>query len=265
MKQEQLENFRVWFNDYVSGFYGDDEFVNANLKLKEEHSRRTCKEMMYLAEQLNLSDNQKQIAEAIALFHDIGRFEQFIRYRTYNDHRSVNHSLLGLEVLRQKKVLEEVEEKERELIEKAIEYHGQKKLPKNLNGQCLLFSKLIRDADKIDVLYVVTGYFRQYRENPNGFKLELEFPDEPGYSNEVVEKVLRGQMIAYNELRTLNDMKLCLLGWVYDVNYSAALKRIKQRKFLEMLVDLLPRTGDIERVKEKIIAYVDSRVENEAT
>ena len=54
-------------------------------------------------------------------------------------------------------------------------------------------------------------------------------------------------------------MKLCLLGWVYDVNYSAALKRIKQRKFLEMLVDLLPRTGDIERVKEKIIAYVDSK------
>ena len=198
MKQEQLENFRAWFSDYVSGLYGDDEFVNTHLKLKEEHSRRTCKEMMYLAEQLNLSDNQKQIAETIALFHDIGRFEQFIRYRTYNDHRSVNHSLLGLEVLRQKKVLEGVEEKERELIEKAIEYHGQKKLPKNLNGQCLLFSKLIRDADKIDVLYVVTGYFRQYRENPNGFKLELEFPDEPGYSNEVVKKVLRGQMIAYN-------------------------------------------------------------------
>ena len=265
MKQEQLENFRVWFNDYVSGFYGDDEFINANLKLKEEHSWRTCKEMMYLAEQLNLSDNQKQIAEVIALFHDIGRFEQFVRYQTYNDTRSVSHCLLGLEVLRQKKVLEDVEERERESIEKAIEYHGLKELPKDLDGQCLLFSKLIRDADKIDALYTVTGYFRQYRENPEQFNLELEFPDEPGYSNEVIKKVLCGQMIAYNELRTLNDMKLCLLGWVYDVNYSAALKRIKQRKFLEMLFDLLPGTGDIERVKEKVFAYVDSRIENGGT
>jgi len=265
MKQEQLENFRAWFNNYVAGFYGDDEFVNANLKLKEEHSRRTCKEMMYLAEQLNLSDNQRRIAEVIALFHDIGRFEQFVRYRTYNDPKSINHCLLGLEVLRRKKVLEEVEERERELIEKAIEYHGRKELPKNLDGQFLLFSKLMRDADKIDVLYVVTEYFRQYKENPEHFKLGLEFPDEPGYSDEIVEKVLRGQQIAYNRLRTLNDMKLCQLGWVYDVNFTATLKRIRQRKFLEMLIDLLPKTGDVERVKEKIFAYIDSRIENEET
>ncbi len=265
MKQEQIENFKVWFNNYVAGFYGDDEFVNANLKLKQEHSLRTCKEMMYLAEQLNLSDNQKQIAEVIALLHDVGRFVQFVRYGTYNDPKSTNHCMLGLEVLRQKKILDGVEQKEKELIEKAIEYHGAKELPKDLDGQCLLFSKLIRDADKIDVLYVVTGYFKQHRENPDGFKLELEFSDEPVYSNEILEKVLHGQLVAYSEMKTLNDMKLCLLGWVYDVNFAATLKRIKQRKFLEMLLDLLPKTGDIERVKEKIFAYVDSRIENEKT
>jgi len=263
VKQEQVENFKAWFDNYVAHFYGDDEFVNAHLKLKEEHSRRTCQEMMYLAEQLNLSDNQKRIAEVIALFHDIGRFEQFVRYRTYNDPRSVNHCLLGLEVLRQKKVLEEVEEKEREFIEKAIEYHGLKELPRNLDGDCLLFSKLIRDADKIDVLYVVTEYYRQYQDNPQAFKLELELPDEPGYSDEIVEKVLRGQQIAYNKLRTINDMKLCQLGWVYDVNFTATLKQLRQRKFLEMLIDLLPRTSDVERVKEKVFAYVDDRIKNE--
>jgi len=61
MKQQQLDKFRVWFDDYVAGFYGDDEFVNVNIKLKEDHSRRTCKEMLYLAEQLNLSANQRLI------------------------------------------------------------------------------------------------------------------------------------------------------------------------------------------------------------
>jgi hypothetical protein len=95
MEQGQLEKFRAWFNDYVAGFYGDDEFVNANIKLKEEHSKRVCKEMLYLADELGLPDEQRRIAEATALFHDIGRFEQFARYRTYNDPRSVNHCLLG--------------------------------------------------------------------------------------------------------------------------------------------------------------------------
>jgi hypothetical protein len=172
----------------------------------------------------------------------------------------VNHCLLGLEVLRETKALEGVERKERELIEKAIEYHGLKELPRNLDGELLLFSKLIRDADKLDVLYVVTDYYRQYRDNPQGFMLELEFPDEQGYSAELVEKILRGRQIDYGELRTLNDAKLLQLGWVYDVNFTVVLKQIKQRRFLEMLIDFLPETRDIERVKEKIFEYVDSKI-----
>ncbi len=263
MEQKQLEKFRAWFDDYVTGFYGDDEYVNANLKLKEEHSRRTCEEMLYLARQLGLSGNQRRIAEVIALLHDIGRFEQFIRYRTYNDVRSVDHSLLGLEVLRQTKVLDGVERKEKQLVEKAIEYHGLRKLPGDLDGECLLFSKLLRDADKIDVLYVVTDYYRQYRNNPEEFTLELEFPDKPGYSSEVVEAIMNGQRIDYKKLQTLNDVKLLQLGWVYDVNFIATLKRIKKRRFLEMLLCFLPETGDIEGVREKIFEYVNCRIEKD--
>ena len=263
MEQERVEEFRAWFDDYVAGFYGDDEHINVNLKLKEEHSRRACEEILYLAEELGLDANQKRIAEVIALFHDIGRFEQFVRYGTYNDVRSVDHCLLGLEVLRKREVLEAVERNERELIEKAIEYHGLKELPRGLEGESLLFSKLIRDADKIDVLYVVTDYYRQYANNPQGFKLELELPDGPGYSTEVIEGLLRERRIDYSELRTLTDMKLCQLGWVYDVNFAATFKRIRNRKLLEALVDFLPKTEDIERVKEKIFEYVDFRIKRQ--
>lgn len=262
MEQEQLEKFKIWFYDYVAGFYGDDEYANANLKLKEEHTRRTCGEMLYLAEELGLDANQKRIAEVIALFHDIGRFEQFVRYRTYNDVKSLNHCLLGLEVLQKTKVLEVIERKERELVEKAIEYHGRKELPGNLDGRYLLFSKMIRDADKVDVLYVVTEFYRKRRDEPESVILELEFSDEPRCSPEVVEDILQARRIDYSSLRTLNDMRLLQLGWVYDVNFVVTLKRIRERRFLELLFDFLPKTGDIEKVKEKIFRFVDSRIES---
>jgi len=264
VEQKQLDKFKLWFDDYVAGFYGDDEAINANLKLKEKHSRRTCKEMLYLAGELGLDENQKnqrRLSETTALFHDIGRFEQFVKYNTYSDVRSVDHCRLGLEVLRQSKLLDGLDRQERQLIEKAIEFHGRKELPEDLDGRFLLLSKLIRDADKIDALYVVTEYYKQYRDNPQEFRLELELPDVPGYSAEVVEGLLLGQRVDYSRLRTLNDLKLCLLGWVYDVNFTPTLKRIKQRKYLEKLLGFLPGTEDIERVKEKIFGYVDFRIE----
>jgi hypothetical protein len=260
MEQGQLDKFREWFDDYVAGFYGDDAYVNANLKLKEDHSRRTCDEMRYLAEELSLSDDQKRMAELIALLHDVGRFRQFAKYRTYNDVRSEDHSLLGLKVLREAKVLDGVEKKEKQLIEKAIEYHGTRELPGGLDGQCLLFSQLIRDADKLDVFYVVTESYKRCRKSPYEFNLEVEFEDVPRYSKQILEDILCGQLIDYSRLRTLNDMKLLQLGWVYDVNFTATLKRIRQRRFLEQIIDFLPRTEDIERVKAKIFEYVDWRI-----
>jgi putative nucleotidyltransferase with HDIG domain len=259
VERKQLEKFRSWFNNYVGDFYNNDDFVNAHLKLKQEHTLRVCREMQFLTNELGLAENQKLIAEVIALFHDIGRFKQFIKYRMYNDVKTVNHSLLGLEVLKEEKLLQAVDKEERELIEKAIEYHGLKKLPGDLNGKCLLLSKLIRDADKLDVFYVATEYYKHYKNKENKIFLELGVPDEPGYSHDLVEAILHGRQIDYNQVRMLNDMKLLQLGWIYDVNFPPTLKRIKQRKFLEMLLSFLPQTEDIQKVKEKILGYVDSR------
>lgn len=260
MNSEQLTKFKAWFDEFVAGFYGSDEYINANIKLKQDHSGRVCSEMLYLADELHLADNQRLLAETIALFHDVGRFPQFLKYQTYSDPKSINHSLLGVEVLQKENVLAQLPDDERQIIETAIRYHGEKELPGNLTGDTLLLSKMIRDADKLDIFNVVIKAYIQQRDDPDNFKLEIEVPDEPGFTPGVLEAILTGGRIDYKSLRTLNDMKLCVLGWVYDVNFIPALRRLKQRRHLEMIFEFLPDTPDIRKVREKIFAYVEDRV-----
>ena len=249
MEQAHLDKFRSWFDDYVAGFYGDDEIINANIKLKEDHSHRTCKEILYLVGELGLDENQKLISETIALLHDVGRFEQFLKYRMYSDAKSVDHCLLGLEVLEKNRVLDEIELEE--------------DLPPDLDNSCLLFSKLIRDADKLDAFYVIRIYYRQYRENPVNFKLGIELPDEPGYTEHVANELLSGRCVDNRKLRILNDVKLSLLGWIYDVNFIPTLKRIKKCGYLEELLDFLPNDEKIGLVREKILGYVNFKLAQE--
>jgi len=268
MNKEQLNGFKAWFDKFVAGFYspkgrltaGDDEYINANIKLKEEHSGRVCAEMLYLADQLHLSDNQRLLAETIALFHDVGRFPQFAKYHTYVDPKSVNHCLLGVEVLQKEKILAELPDDERQIIETAIRYHGEKELPNNLTGDTLLLSQMIRDADKLDIFNVMIKAYIQKRDDPNNFKLEIEMPDEPRCTPEVLDAILTGGRVDYKALQTSNDMKLCVIGWVYDVNFVPTLSRLKQRRHLETILEFLPDTPDIHKVREKIFAYVEDRI-----
>lgn len=261
MQQQQLDEFKQWFNAYVATCYGEDPYVNANLKLKEGHSRRTCKEMQYLVEELALSDSDKRIAQTIAIFHDIGRFKQFLKYRTYNDTKSTNHCLLGVEFLRNTKVLDPLDQHETQLIEKAIEYHGIKQLPALLDDRTGLFCNLIRDADKLDIFYTAIRYYSDYEADPQGYRLELEFPNDPTCSPKVVQAILTEKLIDYADLRTWNDAKLLQLGWVYNVCFPATLKRIKQQGYLQKLIGFLTQTDDTEKVAKKILDYVDSRIE----
>ena len=43
MQLKKLEELKQWYACYVAGFYGDDAFVNANLKLKESHTRESVR------------------------------------------------------------------------------------------------------------------------------------------------------------------------------------------------------------------------------
>jgi hypothetical protein len=260
MTQEQLEIFNQWFTDYVGSFYAaGDDFLNHNINLKECHTHRVCREMRDLATALKMGAADTRLAETIALFHDVGRFEQFKRYRTYKDTISENHCLLALKVLCEHRVLAAVTDSERAVIEKAIEFHGVKE-PPALEEPALHFTKMIRDADKIDIFELLVENYRILAEEPEKFKLELEFPDTPECSPEIIDAILNNQLISYASIKTINDAKLLQLGWVFDIYFDHSLRQIYDRGCLEAIIALLPETDKIKRVTQHVLAYVQNRI-----
>lgn len=43
MLREQLQSFQSWFNGYVKSFYSGDTTTQAGIILKENHTRRVCR------------------------------------------------------------------------------------------------------------------------------------------------------------------------------------------------------------------------------
>ena len=83
MTRKDLEYFKNWFSDYVAPYYTGDGAYDRPVRLKQEHTMRVCREIEMLGRRLNLDPQEMLLAETMALFHDIGRFQQYAIYGTF--------------------------------------------------------------------------------------------------------------------------------------------------------------------------------------
>jgi hypothetical protein len=260
MQQEQLDRLKTWFTGFAASYYKEgDAFLNENIHLKECHTHRVCKEMRDLAGALKMAGPEAVLAETIALLHDVGRFPQFQKWRTYKDTISENHSLLALKVIDEHKLLEGLAEDERAIIVKAVEFHGARELPE-LEPRTLHFARMIRDTDKLDIFELLTANYRILAQSPEKYKLEQEFPDQPACNPVIVECIMKGETVDYRDLRTVNDAKLLQIGWVFDIYFDYTLEVIDRRRYLQRIIELLPDTQDVRKVSDHILSYVRERI-----
>ena len=256
--ESDLSNLKQWFSGYVHSFYCADPIVQEALLLKEKHSLNVCNEIMNIGRGLDMTPDNMRLAEVMALFHDIGRFEQVTRYKTFVDGKSENHAVLGVEILKQEKTLTALDGYTQELILKAISYHNRLSVPENENDICLYFSRLLRDADKLDIFNLVSTYYVSdaYRSTA----VELDLPDTPTVSDKVISSICEGKMISMQHLQSLNDFKLLQMSWVHDINYQPTFQMIFERDYLKKIRNTLPATEEIDHIYSKLISHLKENI-----
>ncbi|RLD63537.1 MAG: HD family phosphohydrolase [Bacteroidetes bacterium] len=258
---EELTYYKDWFTKYVNSFSCEDEVLQQNINIKKVHTYNVCKAIIDIGKSINLSQNDLYLAELIALFHDIGRFEQYARYRTFVDGKSENHAILGINVLREKDVLSNLKNSTADFILRCILYHNKLDLPKKESDKCLLFTKLIRDADKSDIFRVVTEYYSRSNKEKNP-AIELDLPDNDEVSEKVLNDLMHGRMAKLEDLKVLNDFKLLQIGWVFDINFIRTYKIINENKYLEIIFNYLPKNDKIKELHTKINEFIALQFEN---
>lgn len=259
MNQKDLTALKNWFAGYSASFSTPADEDQRNIAIKRDHTHEVCRNALQIARDLGLPERDVLLAEAIALLHDVGRFPQYRHYRTFDDSISVNHAALSVKVLLETNALQGLPERDRDLIVHAVTLHNVFSLPEGLDETILLFARLIRDADKLDVMRVVIEFFGQDKESRAG-AVGLGLPDEPGYSTVVLASLARKEMAKKSDLTTLNDFKLLLLAWLYDFNFASSLRMVLERRYIERLIGLLPDTDEIRMAVAVVRAAVDERL-----
>ena len=258
MQTEMLTHFKTWFSQYVTTFYSSSAEQQRNISLKEQHTRRVCQEITELGQDLRLIDSDLLLAETAALFHDLGRFEQWRQYGTFRDSQSENHALIALRVLDGQKILAELVPEEQELIRQAIQYHNTLHVPDMDNPRALQITRLLRDADKLDIWRLFLGHFNSPADQQDS-SIEGDLPETPGCSSAILSDLARHKISSLSSVQNRNDFKLLLLGWVFDINFPSTCRKILQRKYIESICTFLAQVPETQHIEAELLACLRAK------
>ena len=237
-----------YFDEYVFNYDMSDPDIN----YKYHHSYRVMNVMELLATKLNMSKKDIYLAKVIGLLHDIGRFEQDKLYNSFKDGK-FDHGNYGVTVLKETNFLNKIniDKSDYEVVYKAIDNHNQFKINDGLTERELLFAKLIRDADKLDILYALGNIEIK----------EILKQDNSEISKELEKDFFNNKIGNIKDSKSSNDGLVVTFCYIYDINFKETYQIIYENNYYEKIYERINRKDIFEKYLNHTNKYIKERID----
>ncbi len=214
-------NAKIFYNLITKNYDMNDVRLSGKLF----HTFRVADACIEVGKKLNLNEN---ICYDIGLLHDYSRFYQWKTYHTFYDYLSVDHADMSAKLLFDEGEIKQfdINENNFNLIKLAIKNHNKAEInleefsdfDKTEYDEILTYCKLIRDCDKLDIIY---------RLSQGDIKIEFS---GNGLSPKIQEKLDKFTYVKNKDVKTTLDTILKHIGYMFDINYFETLSYINFNK-----------------------------------
>lgn len=229
---------------YAERFLTGDNEEDRPIKLKIGHTFRVYDEACRLIGVESFDEADAEAAKRAALLHDYGRFEQYRRFKTFHDAKSIDHGKLAVELVREHGLLTQLSPRERGVVLGAVRVHNAIKIPDCVTGRLRRIAGVVRDADKLDIIPILLRHL----ENPETGAVTWNLKEMDDIAPEVEASLRERRTPDYSTFRSASDFVVSKLAWVYDLNFNHTRREFVKREYLEKLRCFMPDTGVVERV-----------------
>lgn len=249
------ENCLNKFEEYVKNY----DLTITEIKYKYDHTLRVVNYAKIICESENFSKYDTTLTLICSLLHDISRFEEWMEYNSWS---KIDHGDLGYEILNQNDFIKNFSENEEEqkLVLNVVKYHNKYEIPENLSEKEKMILKVVRDADKIDILITQTNKMNFEKKcNDNWQDKEKIIISEEIINNVINEELVKNALV--------NNIALLLikqLTFLYDINYRSSFKIIYNLNIvdekLSVLKELLINKEQYKIIEMKFKDYLESNI-----
>ena len=237
------------FEEYIFNNY-DIKLLGINRKYY--HSKRVAILSKKIAENLNLSLHDVKLATTIGLLHDIARFFEYDLFGKFNS-QHFDHGKYGVKLLKEDDYIKKYNVSEEDLDDLYAAIYYQNKYALYRKYQNYKFCKFFRDADKIDIIYLVSIHQNMITASIENYTV----------SPKVYKDFNKGKCIKEKDVKTKGDKIINILSFIYDINYTYSLKIIKENNYIEEMFNNLGKPENLKPYFEIINRVINQKIEKE--
>ena len=250
----EIEKAKKQLINYVESL----NLKNSKVKNKLEHIFRVSENCEKIAQKLELSQEEINLAQLIGLLHDIGRFQQY-KITDKKELRKFDHGEAGVKLLKENNYIRKYIEDNKydEIIYTAVYEHNKYELSKLLTKEKKLFCKIIKDADKIDLLYEGAYIYWQEPER----KKQIE---EGKLSNKMLKDFYEYKLADKRNSISETDQILTFASFVFDINFDFSIETLKENGNVIKMIEKfdyqnLETKEEMQKVKEFLNTYLKTK------
>lgn len=282
------EHIKKTFQEYTDRY----DSANPKIKFKIDHTYRVANLCEQIAQSLELSAAEVDLAWLSGMLHDVRRFEQLRRYNTFSDAQSIDHARFAVELLYDEGLIADYvpEISTTELVADArtwrsmgganesptaqsedmplsdilqtlriaIGEHSAYRIQKGLDERTRMFCQILRDADKVDIFRVICD---TPMEEVYGFQ-----------TKDILCSAITPEVMQafYEHHAVLRKLKKCPADYIvahgsltFELVYPESLRIAKEQGYLKQMMSFQsenPDTAEIfEDLRKDLNDYLEER------
>ena len=256
MDTDTFTQAREAFDRHVAKFRDAAGKLPFALQAKFDHTGEVCEiTEKIVAGEARFSPRETLVFRLCALFHDISRFEQYDKFKTFLDRHSFDHGDRSAALIDELGLVPELPAEDRACVIDAVRVHNKFAIPADFPPAHLAAAKMVRDADKLAILRLIIRFFSGDHSDPT---IKLDLPDMPGWTPAILETALSGKCVVYTDMRSVNDFKLGLFAWACDINYPASAALALDEDLFGRIRATLPDSDKIDSLLETARTRLDN-------
>ena len=213
---------------YLEEYIKKIDMNNTWSKAKYFHSLKSMDLAKIIASEMNIfTEEEIVVIELIALFHDIGNFEQ--KNYNYLDNVEQDSTMKSIEILFEDGLIRKItnETKYDNLIKLGIFCHNKDGLPKNIDDKTICICNIMKDVHKLEELRMVINY--PYIDN----RIDT-YPSTLVYNDFKLFRQIENKVSDNNA-----DNILIVLSNLFALNYKSSYSIVQEKEYIEKITNSL--------------------------